>query len=351
MTKDDDELNALISKNSRPGDEWDDPVEDDFVIRIPRGHDRDHPAAPPTVEVDEDGEPVRGKVVQWSTGDGIIFVPTGAVQKLLTPGAYTIGISNQLGLYFEQIPVKTEKLLRLPSTNLHKVTAEISKFWDLEKRFGQYNLAHKRGILLWGPAGCGKSSCIQLLMEDVIVRGGIVINFSNPILFLEGYRSLRLIQPETPVVVIMEDLDAILRNWEESTVLNILDGFESMRKTVFVGTTNYPERLGPRVVNRPSRFDKRFKVGFPNPESRRQYLNFLAVDEPQVSVNRWVKDTEGFSLAHLKELFTAVVVLGDDYKEAVATLQSMIDVKITSDSDSDPGEDEAPSTDGPGQYL
>jgi effector-binding domain-containing protein len=42
-----------------------------------------------------------------------------------------------------------------------------------------------------------------------------------------------------------------------------------------------------------------------------------------IDIDQWVKDTDKMSIAHLKELFVAVVILGDTYEEAIKTLQSM----------------------------
>jgi hypothetical protein len=43
----------------------------------------------------------------------------------------------------------------------------------------------------------------------------------------------------------------------------------------------------------------------------------------KIDIKRWVKDTEDFSIAHLKELFVAVIILGDDYSEAFGNLKLM----------------------------
>jgi hypothetical protein len=51
-----------------------------------------------------------------------------------------------------------------------------------------------------------------------------------------------------------------------------------------------------------------------------------------IDLNSWVTDTDGFSIAHLKELFVAVCILGDEYSKAVETLSSMKE-QITSDDE------------------
>lgn len=275
---------------------------------------------------------------QWSTSDHIHFFPTSKTVVSLTPGVYDIKVNQTNGLYFEKVPVVTQGLIRFPETNSSRIINEIQNFWNREKIFRDYNLAYKRGIMLHGPAGSGKSSTIQLLMHDVIDRGGVVINFNAPSTFISGVRKLREIQPESPLVVLMEDIDSIIENNSESDVLNVLDGVNQIDKVVFLATTNYPERLGDRIINRPSRFDKRFKIGHPNAESRRIYFDFIIggkqkIEELKIDLDRWVNDTEEFSIAHLKELFVAVVILGDSYEDAIETLAAMREENLSSKDD------------------
>lgn len=264
---------------------------------------------------------------QWGSSDGSIFLPASKTTKHLPPACYEIDYNSQMGLFFEKIPVKTEGLLRFPDTTSNKVIGEIQKFWEREEYFKKYSITYKRGIILYGPPGSGKSCAVQLAMKDVIDRKGICLNFFDPGLFIDGLRILRKIQPETPVVAIMEDIDSLIEDNSETAILNILDGVNEMHKVVFLATTNYPNKLGHRVMNRPSRFDKRFRIGFPSADSRRAYFEHLigkeGIQELDIDLDKWVKDTKKLSIAHLKELFVAVVILGDSYKESIKTLKSM----------------------------
>ena len=278
-------------------------------------------------DYDEEEEEFLSSYVHWTTSDGRVFVPAAKTKKKLTPGVYEIKTSSNIGIYFEKIPVKTEGLIKFPDTNSDRVLAEIQKFWERESLFAEYQLTYKRGILLYGPPGSGKSCTIQLIMHDVVERDGIIIKFGDPELFIAGMRILRQIQFETPVVVIMEDIDSTLEIYDESEVLNLLDGVNEVTKTVFLATTNYPEKLGARIVNRPSRFDKRFRIGFPNAESRKLYFVHLmkekTPEELGIDLEKWVADTDQMTVAHLKELFVATVILGDSYEETINVLKSM----------------------------
>lgn len=273
------------------------------------------------------------KYIQWST-NGKLFVPCNETKPRLRPAAYEIGVSEQLGLYFEEIPVKTEELIPFPDANSDKVISEIRNFWTKKEKFVKQKLPFKRGILLYGPPGGGKSCTIKFVMKDVIDRNGVVLMFESPDHFTDGMRILRQIEPDVPVVVVMENVDALLEDYNESDILNILDGVESIENVVFVASTNYPEKLNERVAARPSRFDKRFKIEMPSGEARKVYLEHLFRETPDhgFDLDKWVKDSEGFSIAHLKELFVAVTILGNDYDEALGTLEEMF-VKISSEHD------------------
>jgi SpoVK/Ycf46/Vps4 family AAA+-type ATPase len=263
---------------------------------------------------------------QFSTVDGIKFFPANHTVPSLPPGVYDI-LTSQSGIFFEGIKVKTDGLISFPETNSEIVVKEIEKFWDREQYFKNYNLTFKRGLLLYGPPGSGKSSTIQLIIADIIRRKGAVLKFTHPQVFKEGIRTFRQIQPDTPLLVLMEDIEAILDQYSESEVLNILDGVDQIDKVVYLATTNYPENLGARILNRPSRFDKRFKMGHPGSASRELYLRHLitedTIKEHDIDIKKWVKDTSGMSIAHLKELFVTVCILGNEYAEAVETLKEM----------------------------
>jgi len=225
-------------------------------------------------------------------------------------------------------------LLEFPETNSQRVVAEIQKFWELEAKFRENKLPYKRGVILWGPPGSGKSSTIKLILRDVFERNGIAIKFGVPNIFIECIRVIRTIQKDTPLVVLMEDIDATIEEWGETDVLNILDGIESIDKVVYLATTNYPEKLGPRIINRPSRFDRRYKMPHPKEASRRLYFEHLFKDKTHdYDLNRWVKDTAKMSVAHLKELYIAVCILGDPYDGVIKSLKSMVEEKVSSEED------------------
>ena len=272
---------------------------------------------------------------QWSSTEGN-YTPVDNTIAEIRAGYYDLDQDNQGRLWFVPIRPGTDELLNFPDSASLRVLQHIKDFWTREAVFKKYGMPFKRGILMYGAPGAGKTSCMQLIARDVVERGGVVITFPNSTdLFLSAYRALRDIQPETPVVVLMEDFESTLKRVNESRLLNLLDGVEKLHKVVFLASTNYIEQLEPRIRNRPSRFDVRVRVDLPSATARRMYLTSLLRDGDVLDVEQYVKDTEKKSLAHVKELFIATHVMGLPYGPTVKRLTEMEDDTVSSKDDED----------------
>lgn len=275
-------------------------------------------------EMTEINNDLKGDNKLWSSSDSKKYFPVSNTYNTLPPDVYEPHILEG-GVFFERLNFNTESLIQFEDSSIDKVITEISSFWNHKERFKEFGFPYKRGILLWGPPGSGKSCAIKLIIEKVIMLGGVGVRFDDPWAFIYGMRALRQIEPETPVVVIMEDLDAIMTANPESLILNTLDGIDGFENIVYLATTNYPEELEGRIKNRPSRFDRRFHIGFPNEKSRMIYIKHLQdkIKDSKIDINRWVKDTEKFTLAHIKELFISVVLFEHSYEDALSDLIEM----------------------------
>lgn len=229
----DDELNEIIDSAPKESEENEDLYDDDD----------DGYYGDVIVMEDEDDDMKAGSICQWMTDDDTQFCPAGKTVQVLPPGMYNIVDDPRRGIIFDKVPIKTQGLLKLKGTDSSEVCDEISDFWNKEERYRKHKIAYKRGILLWGPAGTGKSSTIQIIVEDVVNRGGICVIFDDPYSFRRAMRRFREIQKETPVVVIMEDIDSTIEEYSETEVLNILDGLENVDKMVFLACHSPDTRL------------------------------------------------------------------------------------------------------------
>ena len=282
-----------------------------------------------------------GKLKNWATPDGTNFVAVPKVYQKLPPGAYDVVISPQ-GFSFSKNEIRTDELISFPDSDIELVTKEIEDFWSKKELFKKLELPYKRGIIMDGPPGSGKTCTVRWIINEVIKREGIVLNFNvDAVTFTTAMKQFRAAEPDTPLVVIMEDLDALLQMYGNSEILNILDGFGSVENTVFIATTNYPERLQERIVNRPSRFDRRVTINNPDKRCRLIFLKNKFEKLPEETsekigvnedfINKWAELTESLSFAHIQELFTSVIVLENDFDETLERLKKMKEVPDSED--------------------
>jgi len=259
------------------------------------------------------------------------YMPSNNTVEKIPAGMYELQWNRQYSqITLKKQPFKTDELYHLPSFEIQDIIDDIKSFWDRKEKYKEYKFIHKRGILMYGEPGCGKSGIIQLIVNDLIIRDGIVINIKDNEeveRFLDFIPTFRNIEPNRPIIVILEDLDSIAgeNSYSTSKLLNILDGVKQIEGVVYIATTNYPERLQERITNRPSRFDRRYKVEQPNDEIRRAYIINKLNDEDKkgVDVEMWVEKTKGMSLSHLKEVIISVIVMGKSFDETIETLQGM----------------------------
>jgi SpoVK/Ycf46/Vps4 family AAA+-type ATPase len=269
---------------------------------------------------------------QWSfTQDGR-FIPALRTVKKLPAGFYKVKYDNAIGGYhLVTKDVTTDELYELPSDELQDIINDIKMFWENIDKYEEYKFLHKRGILLFGEPGCGKSGIIQLCTNHLIKElNGIIISISDAG-DIENYtaiiQKLRAVEPKRPLIVIMEDIDAISSEGSYSTsqLLNMLDGIDQIEHVVYIATTNYPDKLAERITNRPSRFDRRYEIEMPNENVRRSYIKnkLTQNDIEKIDIQKWVKETEGMSLAHLKELVVSVMALNNSFEDTLTRLNSL----------------------------
>jgi SpoVK/Ycf46/Vps4 family AAA+-type ATPase len=118
----------------------------------------------------------------------------------------------------------------------------------------------------------------------------------------------------TPCLLVFVDIDSMIDDENRSFFLNELDGFETNTGVVIIATTNHPTRLDPAILNRPSRFDRKYYFHLPAAAERRAYvlkwneeLQF-ALRFSETVVTEVVMETENFSFAYMKELFLSAMM-------------------------------------------
>ena len=262
-------------------------------------------------------------VRRWAQADDL-FWAAPQICDTVPAALYRCTSCSTRGPMLRQVRCETDGLVEFPDSPSAEVLTEIRQFWELKPPFAARGFLHKRGVLLWGCPGSGKTATLHQLVSVVIRdHDGIAIFVDHPSEAAAVLQLVRRIEPERPLIVLFEDLDALVQRYGENEYLALLDGESQVANVTFVATTNYPERLDRRFVDRPSRFDLIKEIGMPSAAARRAYLcnkePTLAGDE----LEAWVEVSDGFSIAHLREMIILCFCYGRTLDEAIERLDRM----------------------------
>lgn len=193
---------------------------------------------------------------------------------------------------------------------------DFHQFLQSEDRYQRLGIAWRRGALLVGPPGNGKTHCVRALVKELAISSLYVQSLSHNYFTPEQLwqtvfdraRGLR------PCVLVLEDLDSLVTEENRSFFLNQLDGFERNHGLIVLATTNYPNRIDPAIIDRPSRFDRKYHFPLPSGDLRSGYLQMWQQQLSEETgwqaeeVDGITLETEGFSFAYLKELVISSVM-------------------------------------------
>jgi len=204
--------------------------------------------------------------------------------------------------------------------NKQALQKDIYGFFKSETTYKKLSIPWKRGLILYGPPGNGKTISIKAIINTCAERGFTplyVKSFQSP-LGEEGAMQSVFSQTRqmAPCVLILEDLDSLINDRNRSFFLNQLDGLEGNDGLLVVASTNHIDKLDPGLSSRPSRFDRRYLFDDPDYQARVLYTKYWQEklkDNDELSfpdsLAQEVADlTEGFSFAYLKETFVSALV-------------------------------------------
>jgi hypothetical protein len=186
---------------------------------------------------------------------------------------------------------------------------DFESFFAREAWFRENKLPLRRGYLLHGPPGNGKSSVVRAMLSSRALTAYTMRLFDARQDDSDLDHLFETAIQNRPSMVLLEDIDRAFPTTGETKsqislqqLLNCLDGVGSGEGIVVVATANEPAILDPAILRRPGRFDR--VVHFPNPsaELRYQYLQRLGPSLAVRNFQKAVEDTEGFSFAQLREV-------------------------------------------------
>lgn len=150
------------------------------------------------------------------------------------------------------------------------IVKDVRDFLSSGKWYFDRGIPYRRGYLLYGPPGSGKTSFIQALAGELDYNI-CILNLSEANLTDDRLNHLMNHIPERSLLL-LEDIDAAFNQRSQtdesgfksgvtfSGLLNALDGVASSEETITFMTTNHPEKLDPAIL-RPGRVDYRVLVG------------------------------------------------------------------------------------------
>ena len=205
--------------------------------------------------------------------------------------------------------VLPNKIIKEIKTNVDNLFNNIDKYKNLGVKF-------KRGIILQGAPGTGKTMIGKILCHTakcsfIWVTPRFLTRSDHVAQVCTLARAL------SPTILFLEDIDLYGGNRNVSDnrgilgeLMNQLDGLIENEYVVVIATTNNVEHVETALRNRPGRFDRVIEIPKPSPKERKRLLELYTkdYDASNVDFDSVVKHSKGYTGAHMKELVTAALI-------------------------------------------
>ena len=219
------------------------------------------------------------------------------------------GKENGININFQALPdVPREKII-LPNGLLERIerqTIEVSKY---SKAMLEAGRKLKRGVLLHGPPGTGKTMTAMYLAKAMQERTVIMLTGRGLGLLERASEIARWLQPS---MIIIEDIDLIAEDRTNQScntpllfeLLNQMDGLSDDCDVLFLLTTNRPDILEPALASRPGRIDQAYEIGLPDTECRKRLFDLYSqgLVVKMDDMEKYIRQTKGASGAFINEL-------------------------------------------------
>ncbi len=193
--------------------------------------------------------------------------------------------------------------LFLPSNIKLELKNLVENFLASKEFYQQNKMPWKRGVLLYGKPGCGKSSLIRTIMAQYNFKPVTIVPGADDNAIREAFAYA---EDQSPSLLFFEDLDSILEKNDISSFLNLMDGIAAKNGLLIIATANEIKKLKPSITDRPSRFDRKMEIPLPDQEMAFSYLkkwfgNLITTKK----CKELAKYTEKYELsyAYLKDIY------------------------------------------------
>jgi transitional endoplasmic reticulum ATPase len=205
-------------------------------------------------------------------------------------------VTNMTQIAVSEKPVRISEISRVPEVTYEDIGGlqeEIRKIREMieipmkhPEVFEKLGITPPKGVLLYGPPGCGKTLLAKALANEINAYFAVI---NGPEIMSKFYgqseENLRNVFEEAeknaPALIFIDEVDAIAPKRENVTgeverrvvsqLLTLMDGLKSRGKVVVIAATNIPNAIDP-ALRRPGRFDREIEIGVPDIEGRKEIL-------------------------------------------------------------------------------
>ena len=278
-------------------------------------------------------------------------IPSAILEKM------EVNLDDFMNAYREITPTAMREVyIEVPSVNwadvggLTDVKQELQEAveWPLKKpeAFTRVGIRPPKGILLFGPPGCGKTMLARAVATESEAN---FISIKGPELFSkwvgESEKAIREVfrkgRTAAPSIVFFDELDSVAprrgmglgdssaSEHVISQLLTEMDGIESLVNVIVIGASNRPDIIDPAIL-RPGRFDKLIYVPAPDHATRLQILKIHTRNMPlaqDVDLDQITRQAAGYSGADLEAICreAGLISLRRDIETKTVTIEDVRD--------------------------
>jgi hypothetical protein len=256
--------------------------------------------------------------------------------QVISFGPEVFGMGRQTPMNFLERPAVGRDQLVLPEDVLGGIERQVLGVGRHSGRLLASGQHLKRGILLHGAPGTGKTHTVRYLLSQLPEVTVIVISGRALSRIREACSVARSLQP---AIVVVEDVDLIAEQREARPgehpllfqLLNEMDGLNSAADVTFLLTTNRADLLEPALASRPGRVDLAAELPLPDAAARRRliglYRGDLVLD--LADEETLIERTDGVTASFLKELLRKAALLSCEEDEAGEGLIRVTDAHMS----------------------